>query len=67
MKPSFCASCTQERDDLVGEEIEGKVRWTCTDCREAHPRSGMYGFDKGPINVRNRRIRGVGVGSRKTQ
>lgn len=33
MRPSSCAICADLRVDLVPDDIDGAIRWTCSECR----------------------------------
>lgn len=45
--PAFCASCTEERSDLVPEWMNGRKVHLCRDCREGKVRGGSYSFAGG--------------------
>lgn len=47
MQIGFCASCVQERADLVGEWQDGRLVMLCVDCRVGEIRGGRYSFDGG--------------------
>jgi hypothetical protein len=45
--PRFCASCTDERDDLVVEDLDGRRVHLCPDCASGELRSGRWSFAGG--------------------
>lgn len=43
----FCASCTEERDDLVAEWLDGKLVLLCRECSLGEIRGGRWSFNGG--------------------
>jgi hypothetical protein len=46
-RPRFCASCTEPRDDLVAELLDGRRVHLCSDCASGELRGGRWSFAGG--------------------